>query len=94
MAYYRALFSGELGFELVRAFVNSVRGSGVRRQAAGWVIRLRQRLSCVPGGAVRDIRAWQDKSHRITLINDKNERPWDTRAWGLRRRQVMFVSSV
>ena len=29
--------------------------------------------SRVPGGGVRDRKAWQDKGHRVTLINDKDE---------------------
>ena len=30
-------------------------------------------ISSVPGGGVRDSGAWQDKGHRVTLINDKDE---------------------
>ena len=29
--------------------------------------------SSVPGSGVRDSRVWQDKGHRVTLINDKDE---------------------
>ena len=30
-------------------------------------------VSRVPGGGVKDSRAWQDRGHRVTLINDEDE---------------------
>ena len=30
-------------------------------------------LSSVPGGGVRDSGVWQDKGHRVTLIDDNDE---------------------